>query len=255
MRPHARRGGSARWSRDVAATPGAADARSPGVGAYVGVPVRLGDGTVYGSLCCVSREPAPGLADRDARMLEVLARIVADQIELAAPTAAAPRGCRARRSPARRCSPRSRRASTTPPSTPRRSVGIATAVARGARARRARGDRGRPGRAAARHRQARGAGRDPAEARLAVGGGVADHARAPRHGRARRGLDPVARPPGARGPGRARALGRPRLPGRPRRRGDPARQPHLPGLRRVARDDLRPPVPRARWARARRGPS
>jgi diguanylate cyclase (GGDEF)-like protein len=56
-------------------------ARALGVGAYVGVPVRLVDGTVYGSLCCVSDQPTPGLRERDARLLEVLARIIADQID------------------------------------------------------------------------------------------------------------------------------------------------------------------------------
>ena len=67
---------------DVASTPGADDAtRSVGVGAYVGVPVRLVDGTVYGSLCCVSDHPSPGLRERDARLLDVLARIIADQID------------------------------------------------------------------------------------------------------------------------------------------------------------------------------
>ena len=78
---------------------------SPGVGAYVGVPVRLRDGTVYGSLCCVSARPAPALRERDARLLEVLARIIADQIDRSA-SSAAPRGSRARRPPARRCSRR-----------------------------------------------------------------------------------------------------------------------------------------------------
>jgi diguanylate cyclase (GGDEF)-like protein len=67
---------------DVAATPGAADAGSShGIGAYVGVPVRLVDGTVYGSLCCVSDHAAPALRERDARVLDVLARIIADQID------------------------------------------------------------------------------------------------------------------------------------------------------------------------------
>ena len=48
---------------DVAQTPGRARTRRlPGVGAYVGVPVRLADGTVYGSLCCVSAEADAGAA-------------------------------------------------------------------------------------------------------------------------------------------------------------------------------------------------
>ena len=60
---------------------GEAPARAAGVAAYVGVPVRLVDGTVYGSLCCISDEPTPGLRERDARLLDVLARIIADQID------------------------------------------------------------------------------------------------------------------------------------------------------------------------------
>ena len=36
---------------------------------------------------------------------------------------------------------------------------------------------------------------------------------------------------------------------------DPARQPHHPRLRRLPRDDLRPPVPRARWRTSTRSPS
>ncbi len=67
---------------DVAACAGraAAPPARPASRAYVGVPVRLPDGTVYGSLCCVSDEPTPALRDRDARLLEVLARIIGDQI-------------------------------------------------------------------------------------------------------------------------------------------------------------------------------
>ena len=56
-------------------------ARAAHVGAYVGVPVRLVDGTVYGSLCCISDEPTLTLRERDARLLDVLARIIADQID------------------------------------------------------------------------------------------------------------------------------------------------------------------------------
>jgi len=67
---------------DVAKDPVAHEAAgSPGASAYVGVPVRLVDGTVYGSLCCVSAQAAPNLRERDARLLEVLARLIADQID------------------------------------------------------------------------------------------------------------------------------------------------------------------------------
>jgi EAL domain-containing protein (putative c-di-GMP-specific phosphodiesterase class I) len=55
--------------------------REAGIGAYVGVPIRLWDGTLYGTLCCLSRSPEPSLNDRDVRFLAVLAQIVADQVD------------------------------------------------------------------------------------------------------------------------------------------------------------------------------
>jgi GAF domain-containing protein len=53
------------------------------VGAYVGVPVRLSDGRVHGTLCCVSNEPADGVGEDELRFMEVLAGIVAARIEKA----------------------------------------------------------------------------------------------------------------------------------------------------------------------------
>jgi EAL domain-containing protein (putative c-di-GMP-specific phosphodiesterase class I) len=55
--------------------------REAGIGAYVGAPIRLWDGTLYGTLCCLSRSAEPSLNDRDARFLKVLAEIVADHID------------------------------------------------------------------------------------------------------------------------------------------------------------------------------
>jgi EAL domain-containing protein (putative c-di-GMP-specific phosphodiesterase class I) len=55
--------------------------REIGIGAYVGVPIRLWDGTLYGTLCCLSRAPEPSLNDRDVRFLRVLAEILADQLD------------------------------------------------------------------------------------------------------------------------------------------------------------------------------
>jgi EAL domain-containing protein (putative c-di-GMP-specific phosphodiesterase class I) len=55
--------------------------RESGIGAYVGVPIRLWDGTLYGTLCCLSRSPEPSLNVRDVRFLRVLAEIVADQLD------------------------------------------------------------------------------------------------------------------------------------------------------------------------------
>jgi signal transduction histidine kinase len=51
------------------------------IGSYVGVPIRFSDGTLYGTLCCVSHSPDPSLRERDARFVAVLARLVGDQIE------------------------------------------------------------------------------------------------------------------------------------------------------------------------------
>jgi EAL domain-containing protein (putative c-di-GMP-specific phosphodiesterase class I) len=55
--------------------------RETGIGAYVGAPIRLWDGTLYGTLCCLSRSAEPSLNDRDVRFLRVLAEIVADQLD------------------------------------------------------------------------------------------------------------------------------------------------------------------------------
>ena len=55
--------------------------RESGIGAYVGVPIRLWDGTLYGTLCCLSRSAEPSLNERDVRFLRVLAEILADQLD------------------------------------------------------------------------------------------------------------------------------------------------------------------------------
>jgi EAL domain-containing protein (putative c-di-GMP-specific phosphodiesterase class I) len=70
--------------QDAAADARTADlpiTRESGIGAYVGVPIRLWDGTLYGTLCCLSRSPEPSLNVRDVRFLRVLAEIVADQVD------------------------------------------------------------------------------------------------------------------------------------------------------------------------------
>jgi len=55
--------------------------REAGIGAYVGVPIRLWDGTLYGTLCCLSRAAEPSLNERDVRFMRVLAEILADQLD------------------------------------------------------------------------------------------------------------------------------------------------------------------------------
>ncbi len=49
--------------------------------AYVGVPIKLADGRVHGTLCCVSREPREGLGAEELRFMQVLAGIVATRLD------------------------------------------------------------------------------------------------------------------------------------------------------------------------------
>jgi GAF domain-containing protein len=51
--------------------------------AYVGVPVKLADGQVHGTLCCVSHEPRSELVDEELRFMQVLAGIVGARIDQA----------------------------------------------------------------------------------------------------------------------------------------------------------------------------
>jgi len=53
----------------------------PEFGSYVGVPVCLSDGRVYGMLCCASHAPAPWLRQRDVAFLRVLGRMLAHELE------------------------------------------------------------------------------------------------------------------------------------------------------------------------------
>jgi GAF domain-containing protein len=49
--------------------------------AYVGVPVRLSDGSVHGTFCCVSTGTRPGVGPDEVRFMQVLADIVAARVE------------------------------------------------------------------------------------------------------------------------------------------------------------------------------
>ena len=51
-----------------------------GIGAYVGVPLRLPDGRVYGTMCCLSHEAKAQLDERDVQFMRVLARVLGDQL-------------------------------------------------------------------------------------------------------------------------------------------------------------------------------
>jgi GAF domain-containing protein len=52
-----------------------------GVGAHLSVPIRLRDGQIFGTLCCFSRAPHPGLGEPDAAALRQLAEFVARTID------------------------------------------------------------------------------------------------------------------------------------------------------------------------------
>jgi HD-GYP domain-containing protein (c-di-GMP phosphodiesterase class II) len=70
--------------RDVRAEPVAnalAMTKTARVGAFASVPLTLSDGSLYGTLCCGSHRPQPDWHESDVRIMVVVARLVADQVE------------------------------------------------------------------------------------------------------------------------------------------------------------------------------
>jgi GAF domain-containing protein len=70
--------------RNTALEPGVRDLEvtaTARIGCYVGVPIELVDGTVYGALCVASHGPSDDLADSDANFLRRVARQVAADLE------------------------------------------------------------------------------------------------------------------------------------------------------------------------------
>ena len=67
-------------SRLAAAAELAAGSPMP-IGAHLCVPIRLYDGSVYGTLGCVSAKAKPSLNDRDLSMMRVFAELAAENIE------------------------------------------------------------------------------------------------------------------------------------------------------------------------------
>ena len=51
------------------------------IGSYCAVPLVLSDGSLYGTLCCVSHEPDPWLRERDLRLMQRTARWLVEQLE------------------------------------------------------------------------------------------------------------------------------------------------------------------------------
>ncbi len=68
----------ARHDPRVSDLPAATEA---GVQSYIGVPLQLSDGRVYGTLCCASSETNTRLGPRAVQFMRVLARIIADELE------------------------------------------------------------------------------------------------------------------------------------------------------------------------------
>ncbi len=52
-----------------------------GVDVYLGVPLHFSDGSLYGTLCCLSQQPNPALGESDVVFLRMAAAIVAEQLE------------------------------------------------------------------------------------------------------------------------------------------------------------------------------
>ncbi|CAN5461524.1 hypothetical protein BH20ACT18_BH20ACT18_06760 [soil metagenome] len=106
---------------DVAANPEVSDLPitvAAGVGAYVGLPIVLPDGELYGTLCCVDHGAKPDLGDSDVGLM----RFLAGWSESCSRATARRRTTSARRSryqASARCSPPWTPATTTPAITPR----------------------------------------------------------------------------------------------------------------------------------------
>jgi GAF domain-containing protein len=66
--------------RDVGQDESLADL-APTVGAYIQVPICFSNKRFYGTLCCVSHAPVPGLGDGDLAFMRVLAGLLADELE------------------------------------------------------------------------------------------------------------------------------------------------------------------------------
>lgn len=49
---------------------------------HLSVPIRLSNGSVYGTFCCFSYVSDPSLGERDLQMLRAFTELVAQQIEI-----------------------------------------------------------------------------------------------------------------------------------------------------------------------------
>jgi EAL domain-containing protein (putative c-di-GMP-specific phosphodiesterase class I) len=51
------------------------------IGAHISVPIRLSNGSIYGTFCCFSFVPDASLTERDLQMMRAFADLVADQLD------------------------------------------------------------------------------------------------------------------------------------------------------------------------------
>ena len=54
--------------------------RDAAIGAYVGVPLTLPDGRLYGTLCCLSHRADPRLGERDGKFLQLIAGMMSSRV-------------------------------------------------------------------------------------------------------------------------------------------------------------------------------
>jgi EAL domain-containing protein (putative c-di-GMP-specific phosphodiesterase class I) len=55
--------------------------REAPIGSFIGVPLRLSDGSLYGALCGVSHAPAPNLDDQDLRFMAMLGELITAELD------------------------------------------------------------------------------------------------------------------------------------------------------------------------------
>jgi EAL domain-containing protein (putative c-di-GMP-specific phosphodiesterase class I) len=55
--------------------------RSARIGSFIGVPLRLSDGTVYGGLCALGHLPDATLDERDVRFMSMLGELIVDDLD------------------------------------------------------------------------------------------------------------------------------------------------------------------------------
>jgi EAL domain-containing protein (putative c-di-GMP-specific phosphodiesterase class I) len=57
------------------------ETRSAGVGSFVGIPINFSDGRLFGALCCMSHAPDPSLSGSDVGLMQILGRLIGDELE------------------------------------------------------------------------------------------------------------------------------------------------------------------------------